>query len=115
MKTVLILLSILFYVLPVGAANGELPALRRNPFYHPPLALVAIPSEPQAEMPVPEEVKLELRATLLGTASAMADISGAVLLVGEETEGFRLVRIAEDEVVMEKNGKQIVLSLGPEE
>jgi len=58
-----------------------------------------------------QAMTFELRATLVSKQHSMANLNGKILLVGEELEGYRLWKIGEDEVVLEKDGKQFTVPL----
>lgn len=88
--------------------DAPLHQLRRDPFDF----SAIIPPEPEmAPGPTPAEqaVTFELRATLVAKHRSLANLNGEILGVGDEIDGYRLRRIDEDQVVLEKAGKQITV------
>lgn len=83
------------------------PALR-DPFARPAATVVAgpapvIPAEPPR---VPE-----LRAVVLAGSRALANIDGTVVTVGDTVAGWRVIRIAERTVVLDRAEAHITISL----
>ncbi len=94
-------------VLAVTASNAAEPP-ERNPFQIP-IDLedpVAVEAGMQPET-VPEP--LRLRATLLAGARSSVILDGAILTIGEEYSGYRLVSVHEGEAVLSKNGEAVRL------
>ena len=58
-----------------------------------------------------EPVRLELRATMVGTGSAMANINGEILSVWQTYEGYRVIAIREGRVVLSKDGARLELNI----
>ena len=104
---------ILLGCLAATAGAGEessLYRLRRDPFDFSAIK----PPENRVEEEVIVEappVTFELRATLVSKQQSVANLNGKILMEGEEIDGYRLRKIGEDEVVLEKDGKQVVVSL----
>ena len=76
-----------------GAWSGEADyALRHNPFSRPELGEVAAGggAEPAGTAGEPE-----LRATLVAGRGSLANVGGELLAVGDEIDGYRLVRVGE--------------------
>lgn len=109
----LLLAGVLPAALTLPAWAGEEPGLyklRRDPFN---FAAVKPPEKPAEEAKSPEEppVSFTLRATLVGRERSLANLDGQILAEGGELNGYRLVKIDEDEVVLEKEGKQLTVFL----
>ena len=87
----------------------------RDPFAHPDLAkrkenpVARKRGKPPAEIIREEAATLELRATLRNGDWSMANINGMMVEEGEEIEGFTLLRIGEVEVLLRKEGIDIIL------
>lgn len=84
--------------------------LRRDPFdfsaIRPPEIVV------EQDVSIEEkEMKFELRATLVSKQHSIANLNGKMLMEDDEIEGYRLRKIGEEEVVLEKDGKQVTVSL----
>ena len=97
-----------------GSPSGDLsPILARNPF-NPPVALNAPPDQqPEAGQTALDKksLSLALRATLVDGRNSLANINGTILRRGESINGYKLMGINEYEVVLEKDGQQLTLSL----
>lgn len=95
-----------------GRAEEEsaLYTLHRDPFdfseIRPPARII----EPDVKVEE-QTITLELRATLISKRHSLANLNGKIIEEGEEVEGYRLLKIGEDEVVLEKDGKQVTVSL----
>lgn len=92
------------------AEDATLYRLRRNPFdfsaINPPKKVVD--QVVATEEPTPF---FELRATLVSARQSMANLNGEMLMVGDKIEGYRLQKIGENSVVLEKDGKKITVSI----
>ena len=105
--------AMLLPVIPGKAENR----LTRDPFAHPdltrrkeiPVVRKQEQGKSQAEIIREEAATLELRATLRNGDWAMANINGTMLEEGEEIEGFTLLRIGEVEVLLRKEGVEVIL------
>ncbi len=98
-----------------GAAQQQLQQLR-DPFapaVAPARALAAAAAAAAAAPAAPEAPpwKPELRAIIYDRAHSLANVSGVVLAVGESVHGYRVVRINERSVVMDKGGAAVKLTL----
>ena len=56
-------------------------------------------------------MRLELRATMVGSDSAMANINGQILSVWQTYEGYRVIAIREGRVVLSKDGERLELNI----
>ena len=100
------LISLLLVVANVVAA--EIPA--RIPFAIP-IALESLASNQRAAEPSAAPAQLRLRATLLSGERSLVILDGAILTIGEEYLGYRLLSVTEGEAVLRKNGASIRLSV----
>lgn len=89
---------------------------QRNPF-QPPIDLSADAAETIGAQQdgEPEVVALELRATLLAGERSSANLGGAIVSIGDEIAGYRLVSIQEGEAVLSKDGETIRLSVNDQD
>ena len=93
-------------LLATGTAHAA-PALR-DPFARPAAAVAARAAD--AEPAEPARIP-ELRAVVLAGARAIANIDGNVVSVGDTVAGWRVGRIAERTVVLQRAGTLITISL----
>jgi len=90
------------------AADVELLTLRKNPFSQPEVVKAPPPPPPVAvEMVVPpEEVKLDLTATMVSATNPMVIVDGELLAIGDRIEGLKLIAVMEGSAVFARNGKK---------
>ena len=107
-------LTLLLAALPlVGIAADSPPSLSNNPFSRPPSAVIP------AQRPDPGDddntnQALQLQATMVGSASRLANVDGRVLQPGDEYRGYRLRAIHEGYAVFERAGQRITVYVKPE-
>jgi len=99
----------------VGKVENVQP-LQRNPFKAPavlePQPAFAAPERvPEPEPQPAPEPQFSLRAVLAAGKRSLANIDGNILGVGAEIEGYRLVSISEEQVVLKHRRKRIVLTI----
>lgn len=94
--------------LSTPAADIELLILRNNPFSQPEVVKAPPPPPPvRAEVVVPpEEVKLNLTATMVSATNPMVIVDGELLAIGDRIEGMKLVAVMEGSAVFARNGKK---------
>lgn len=84
--------------------------LRRNPFERPPekefTTNAAILNNDRAARRNPG-----LRAVLVAGSKSVVDFGGVILQIGESTDGYLLLAVAEDWATFSRSGKKIVFSL----
>lgn len=83
--------------------------LATNPFDRPSFVLNLDESTTTGQMRVP--LRLELRTTVVGADSALANINGQVVTVGETLDGYRVAAIREGRVILTKDGERIELDI----
>jgi hypothetical protein len=83
--------------------------LAKNPFSRPEF-MTELRDAPAAIF-LARPVELRLLATLISDGESLANINGEVLARGETYEGHRVLHIAEDRVVLAKNGERVTLDL----
>lgn len=97
-------------------AEVVLRTLQNNPFNRPdilkPKPAAQQPSR-QAE-PLPQQVSLELTATLVSESTPMVVVDGKLLGIGESIKGFRLIAVTEGGAVFARQGKKYSLTVAEE-
>jgi len=89
------------------AAEVELLTLYKNPFSQP--AMVKTPPPPPAVVEIvlpPEEVKLDLSATMVSATNPMVIVDGEQLTIGDKIEGLKLIAVMEGSAVFTRAGKK---------
>jgi hypothetical protein len=93
----------------VSYAGESVQVLKTDPFARPD------DSQKQGDASVPvgqlNSLPLVLRGTVVAGRQSLANISGVVVSLGEEINGYKLVAIQQREAVLLKNGEQKVLSV----
>jgi hypothetical protein len=99
-----------------GLAAAQADGLKHDPFARP----VLVPRPASAESvpgisvkaPVPDSVwKPELRAIMVAGPKSIVNVAGALVRIGEQIDGYRLVEVHEETAVFVKNTKRVTLSL----
>lgn len=101
-------------VASVGWASEPIPSLRFNPFKPPAHSL---PTPQAKERRVADRATSwspKLRATLLSENQSLVNIDGELLALGDEVQGYALVKIEERRAVLERHGQRTVLTLDDE-
>ena len=99
-------------LLPPVAADTPRPSSTANPsrslkhdlFARPTLALEASPGAPEPWSPS------RIGIVMAGKKSAV-NVDGDLIRIGEDKDGYRLVRVGEREAVFTRGGKRIVISI----
>lgn len=95
------------------AAGHSVVELRRNPFVHRQIHRPDLPSaagrgaESNGAEFGPEDI--ELRSTLVAGDGSLANLNGVIMAPGEVIGRYRLVQVHEDEVVLMRDGRKIVV------
>ncbi len=95
-----------------GADAGEglsVAKLRFNPFVKPSLPAAEPNAKPEFDRA--SAWRPELTATLVSGENSIANLGGAVLRLGEEANGYKLVAVRHYEADFERNGEVMTLSL----
>lgn len=100
------------FLLATAACAGSLAeeAPTKNPFAKPAFMRGAEEPVPGGDARDPLEPP-QLRAILLSATAALANIDGIVVGAGEEYAGYRVLRIGEEQVVLQRRDERIVLEL----
>jgi hypothetical protein len=103
-----------------GLAEAQADGLKHDPFARPVLAPRPAPRPASAasvpgnsvKAPVPEPVwKPELRAVLVAGPKSIVNVGGALVRIGEQINGYRLVEVHEETAVFVNDKKTVTLSL----
>ena len=91
------------------AAESRLSSLNNNPFTRPEILKPKPPPPPapvvRPQLP-PEEVELNLTATMVSDNAPMAVVDGELLAIGDRIEGLKLIAVMEGKAVFTRNGKK---------
>jgi hypothetical protein len=113
-RTSLVLLCALLTLGAPAAAGDERPRrLRFNPFAQPELAAIAQADPSRVATGAFHGWAPELTATLTAGEESLANLGGVILGIGEETHGYRLVKVDVFEASFEKDGGTLVLPIEP--
>ena len=99
------------------AAEADMLTLRNNPFSRPE---VLKPKPPPPPAPVvkqvlpPEEVVLDLTATMVSETAPMVVVDGELLGIGDRIEGMKLIAVMEGKAVFARNGKKYAFEISPD-
>ena len=101
------------FIFPLAADTGLL-TLENNPFSRPqilrkklPPVRVVVP----AALP-PEEIKMELTATMVSETTSMVIVNGELLGIGEEIGKMKLITVMEGRAVFIQDGKKFPFEIG---
>ena len=102
-------LSMLIFMCVLHAGHAAEHALKANPFVRPvDVQDQARPSEPVVQEP---PVPFVLRGTMVAGQQSLANISGVIVPLGEEINGYRLVGVQEREIILLKGNDRRILSV----
>ncbi len=101
--------------LPAFAADG----LSHDPFVRPPLTAPGAPLQNQAggkRLAGPEAPwNPKLTAVMVAGKDSLVDIDGRIINIGEEIDGYYLIKVMEGEAVFRKKNRRVVLKVRPGE
>lgn len=107
-RAVLIMLSCLPW-LAADAAETSILSLQNNPFTRPEV-LKPKPPPPPAPRPVvvipPEEIELDLTATMVSGTRPMVVVDGKLLGIGEKIQGLKLIAVMEGKAVFARGSRK---------
>jgi hypothetical protein len=99
-----------------GRAAAQADGLKHDPFARPllvprPAPAASVPGI-SVNAPVPESVwRPEIRAIMLAGPKSIVNVEGALVRIGEQINGYRLVEVHEETAVFVKNTKRVTLSM----
>jgi hypothetical protein len=100
-----------------GFAQAQADILKHDPFARPAPAARRASAAPMpataVKPPLPEPVwKPELRAIMVAGSKSIVNVDGALVRIGEQFNGYRLVEVHEETAVFVNDTKRVTLSLG---
>ena len=96
------------------AAETEMLLLGNNPFTRPQVLKPKPPPPPGPRPEVilrPEEVELELTATMVSENAPMVVVNGEMLALGEKIEGLKLIAVMEHRAVFTRDGRKFTFEI----
>ena len=90
-------------------AQTDAPRLQANPFDRPNF-IMNLGEAAFAEV-VEQRAELTLRATMVTSNGALANINGELVSVGAQIEGYRVARITEGRAVLRSGADELVLDV----
>lgn len=102
---------------PGYGAESELLTLSNNPFSRPAF-FNAPPPQPRVAPKVvlpPEDVVLELSATMVSDTVPMVVVDGELLAIGDEIEGMKLIAVMEGKAIFTHAGKKFSFTIDDEQ
>lgn len=93
----------------VEAAETSVLTLQNNPFTRPEVLMrkPAPPPAPQSVLVIPpEEVELNLTATMVSDTAPMAVVDDKLLAIGDRIEGLKLIAVMEGKAIFSRGGKK---------
>jgi hypothetical protein len=101
------------------AAEVNLLTLQKNPFNRPEAVKAPPPPSPPPVviLPVlaPEEVRLDLTATMVSPTTPMVIVDGELLAIGDKIDGLKLIVVKEGSAVFTRAGKRYSFVIDDEE
>lgn len=114
MKSLKLTFVLFAFACPVSSvAQDGPPTLRNNPFSRPPSDVII---DDRVSVRTEEAVNSDivLQATMIGTATRLANVDGRILKPGDEIQGHLLVAIHEQYAVFRRNGNDMTVYVKPE-
>lgn len=109
-------LSSLLFASIVSAEPG-LQTLQKNPFSRPDILKAKPRSQTRLKNVVipPEEIELDLTATMVSETSPMVVVDGEFLTIGDKIEGFKLIAVMEGKAIFTQGGKRYSFSVADDD
>ena len=102
----------------VDAVETDLLRLSNNPFTRPEV-LKPKPPPPPAPRPVvvvpPDEVELDLSATMVSDTRPMVVVDGELLAIGEKIQGLKLISVMEGKAVFARGAKKYFFEINSQD
>ncbi len=92
-------------------ADSSRPVLKNNPFNQPNLVVESVPEEGSQ---VPRWSGF-LRATLVAGTKSLANVNGTLVGVGEDYNGYTLLKVGEGEAIFVRADERLTLLVGGNE
>ncbi len=115
LRIILLAMCWVALAVPGYSAEAELLTLRNNPFDRP--EIVNAPPPPVASRVVlpPEEVELNLTATMVSETTPMVVVDGELLAIGDKIEGMKLIAVMEGKAIFTRAGKKFSFTVADEQ
>jgi len=97
---------------PAFGAESDLLGLSNNPFSRP--EIFNAPPPPPVKQTVvlpPEQVELNLSATMVSEIAPMVVVDGELLAIGDKIEGLKLIAVKEGEAIFTRAGKKFSFTI----
>ena len=97
---------------PAFGAESVILSLSNNPFSRPEIfnAPPPPPVREAVELP-PEQVELNLTATMVSEIAPMVVVDGELLAIGDKIEGLKLIAVKEGEAIFTRAGKKFSFTI----
>ena len=96
----------------VMASDEARLSLLNNPFTRPEVLKPKPPPPPAPRVILPpEQVELELTATMVSEVAPMVVVNGELLAVGEKIEGLKLIAVMEHKAVFARDGRKFTFEI----
>ncbi len=104
-------LAVLVLAATVGGAwNATHADALRNPFVRPDIErAAAVNATGVQRVPQVAAPKFKLRATVVAGAASVANLDGNIIAIGESLDGYSLVNVDRESIVVEKSGRKFTL------
>ena len=101
---------------PAFGAESEILSLSNNPFSRPEIFNAPPPPPVRQEVVLPpEQVELNLIATMVSEIAPMVVVDGELLAIGDEIEGLKLIAVKEGEAIFTRAGKKFSFTIDDEQ
>lgn len=98
--------------LPLIASADDPPTLAHNPFSRPPSEVIRV-RDSVIERDDGDGQTIDLRATMIGGVSKLANVAGRILKPGDEIEDYKLIAVYERYAVFRRNNKMMTVYVRP--
>lgn len=98
---------------PLHAAADDPPVLVHNPFSRPPSEVTRVRDSVIERDDLGGET-IDLRATMIGGASKLANVAGRILKPGDEIENYKLIAVYEQYAVFRRNNEMMTVYVKPD-
>ena len=106
-------ISVLIFGLGLsGARAAEPPPIGHNPFDRPAYVAVVRTGDGDARASEPAPA-IDLRSTMVGANTALADVGGRILRPGDTIGDATLTRVLEDRAIFLHNGRTVTVLVKP--
>ena len=110
----LIVATAYVFISPLAADTGLL-TLENNPFSRPQILKKKSPPPVRDIVPAafpPEEIEMELTATMVSETTPMVIVNGELLGIGEKIGKMKLIAVMEGKAIFTQDGKKFPFEIG---